>query len=441
MPVNSGYMFANLTNLISFDSKNVDTSQVVMMFYMFSSTGITHLDLSNWDVKKVQLFTLMFSGSKQLKSLNLSGWGVGRTANNVNMHGMFSSTNNLTNINLDNFSTTNVTRLDYMFSSSGIISLDLSSWDVTKVSMFGYMFYNTSALTDLNLSNWGVDRTAIDVSMYSMFRNTNKLQNLVLTNFKTTNVINMAYMFCDVGVRTLDLSDWDMSQVEICEYMFSNANRLLKITLGEQVTFTQPPYFSNPEVGAIITDNGQTYKATANRWQSVGSGTDHKPTGELVTGTQMAASTPRPVTYVWAQSATIHAASPLTFGIKGASAFRNEGSPIADNMSSGTVDLINLGDDVNYNVTVAQTSDWTTEGELAKITKSALKLRYGSGDLSVGAINFWSGTSSTSEKSILFNHDTNKNFSVWLNPNTVISSDLLGKQLESELTWTLSETP
>jgi hypothetical protein len=110
-------------------------------------------------------------------------------------------------------------------------------------------------------------------------------------------------------------------------------------------------------------------------------------------------------------------------------------------MATGSVALEDLDNSTTYNVTVAQTSDWTTDGESATIAKSNLKIKYGANDLSTGASSFWSGTSATETKSIAFNHDDTKNFSIWLNPSAVLDTALLGKQLESELTWTLSETP
>ncbi|OQJ80869.1 hypothetical protein BMS84_10660, partial [Leuconostoc pseudomesenteroides] len=78
----------------------------------------TNLDLSDWDVTKVTDFTDMFS-STSLTSLNVSGWGVGRTANNVKMAGMFNATS-LTNLDMTNFQTKNVTNMSNMFSQVGI---------------------------------------------------------------------------------------------------------------------------------------------------------------------------------------------------------------------------------------------------------------------------------------------------------------------------------
>ncbi|MGO3624292.1 MAG: BspA family leucine-rich repeat surface protein, partial [Leuconostoc falkenbergense] len=289
-----------------------------------------------------------------------------------------------------NFKTTNVTNMESMFYNAGVTSLAIQSWDVSQVTTFEDMFYNANKLT------------------------------------------------------TLDLSGWHTSGATVAA-MFYNTTNLWKITLGEDIIFSGNPRFQTaPAIGTTIP--GTSYKTTAASWQIVGTGTEFNPKGAMVTTTEMYADRTEPVTYVWANQSVqptpaIDTISSLTFGTLGASDFFNGNSPLATNMATGSVALKDLDNSTTYNVTVAQTSDWTTDGESAKIAKSNLKIKYGTSDLATGASSFWSGTSATETKSIAFNHDTTKNFSIWLNPSTVLNTALLGKQLESELTWTLSETP
>ncbi|RDG17295.1 BspA family leucine-rich repeat surface protein [Leuconostoc pseudomesenteroides] len=467
--VDMGYMFGITSALTNLNLTNFKTTNVIDMNNMFRSTALTSLDLSGWDVTKVTDFDGMFRIATSLTTLNLSSWGVGRTATNVDMGYMFGITSALTNLNLTNFKTTNVIDMSGMFQEAGLTSLDLSSWDVTQVTSFSGMFSNTTSLTTLNLTGWGVSRTATDVTMRYMFSSTGALTNLNLTNFKTTNVTNMLYMFYKTGLTSLDLSGWDVTKVtdfngmfresslrilnlsgwnssgSSVSSMFYKTTNLWKITLGEDIIFSSNPEFqAAPAIGTTIP--GTSYKTTAASWQIVGTGTEFNPKGAMVTTTEMYADRTEPVTYVWANKAlaptpVINTISSLTFGTLGASDFFNGNSPLATNMATGSVALEDLDNSTTYNVTVAQTSDWTTDGESATIAKSNLKIKYGANDLATGASSFWSGTSATATKSIAFNHDDTKNFSIWLNPSTVLDTALLGKQLESELTWTLSETP
>ncbi len=466
--------FENDKALSTLDLSTFVTSNVTTMFAMFYGSGVTSLDLSNWDVTKVRSFSGMFGNTSALTTLDLTNWGVGRTASDVSMYRMFFRTPELTNLTLTNFKTTNVTDMSDMFLDIGVTSLDLSDWDVTKVTDFTSMF-DGAALTTLDLTDWGVGRTASDVDMSLMFCNMLLLTNLTLTNFKTTNVTDMSAMFYRLsvysgGVTSLDLSNWDVTKVTDFTSMFEEAHylrtldmsnwntsnatvsnmfhyttRLWKVTLGENMIFSGNPSFqAAPSIGTTIP--GTSYKTTAKSWQIVGNGTDYYPQGAMVTTTEMYANRTEPTTYVWANQSVqptpaIDTISSLTFGTLGASDFFNGNSPLATNMATGLVSLKHLDNSTTYNVTVAQTSDWTTDGESATIAKSNLKIKYGANDLSTGACSFWSGTSATATKSIAFNHDDTKNFSIWLNPSTVLDTALLGKQLESELTWTLSETP
>ncbi|MDI6552972.1 BspA family leucine-rich repeat surface protein [Leuconostoc falkenbergense] len=469
--VDMSYMFAD-TLLKTLTLTNFNTENVTNMSYMFQyCTELTNLDLSSWNVDNVTTFANMFQYVNKITNLNLSNWGANRSADNVDMQYMLHSTGKLSTLTLNNFKTDNVTNMSYMFYSSGVKSLDLTTWNVDNVTTFTRMFSYTASLTELNLSNWGTNRSAIDVDMSNMFFSTTKLKTLKLDDFKTTNVINMSSTFYNTGLTSLnlngwdvtavtnfnsmfrnttslqklDLSDWNMAAANDTGRMFENTTSLWQIKLGTGASFPSDPVFVSPTLNQRFDDNEQTYIVTAASWQKVDSGTVHNPTGDLVTIEEMAITPAETVTYVWvhqAVSASIDTVSALTFGTVSASAFTNNAQPKATNEATGKVSLIDLVVNAdNYDITVQQTSDWQAEGEAATISKNDLAINYGTNNLANGAANFWSGTSTTKTINVLFNHDDTKNFNIGLNPNTVINSELLGKQLESELTWTLSETP
>ncbi|MFT8714678.1 MAG: BspA family leucine-rich repeat surface protein [Leuconostoc pseudomesenteroides] len=400
--VNMAAMFYNASALTNLNLTNFKTVNVTNMSAMFRNTGLISLDLSTWDVTKVKEFQYMFYSSAALANLNLSDWGIARTADSIYMNYMFYNTSALTNLNLTNFKTKNVTGMSYMFYGSGITNLDLSNWNVDQVTTFNCMFAEAKHLTTLDLSNWGVARTADSVNMDHMFLNTSALNSLNLTDFKTTNATTMLWMFSGSGLTELDLSHWDVTKVTTFAYMFysassqlktldlsgwhtsgatvtsmfSNATNLWKITLSANMKFINNPSFrSAPAIGTTITDNGQNYKTTAASWQIVGNGTDHNPAGNMVTTAQMYADRSETITYVWAQAPTFDGVANLTFDTLGAGAFRNGNKPLASNMTTGAVSLINLDASKSYKVSVAQTSDWNTSGQSAKISKNDLSIQ------------------------------------------------------------------
>lgn len=406
-PVDSSRLFSRLENLTSFDSTNLDTSNV------------------------------------------------------ENMSSMFQELYNLSTLNIGGFNTDKVTDMSFMFSNSSLNSLDLSHFNTDKVENMAGMFLSTLNLTALDLSSFDTSNVK---SMFAMFA-FNGVRHLNLSHFNTAHVENMQAMFLASFVETLDISSFNLSGLKNSPedglgvdspvmFMFSpmsaldpeseQTSNLWQVKLGEQTVFPDDPGFeAAPAAGTTIP--GTSYVTNDAAWQIVGNGTVLNPKGDKVSTTAMWEDTVRPVTYVWANknqaSPSIVSVDSINFGALAANDFFNGNSQLATNMATGSVALEGLDSSRTYHVTVAQTSDWTTDGELDTIAKSDLKIKYGANDLSTSASSFWSGTSATGTKNIAFNHDTTKNFSIWLNPNAPLSTNLLGKQLESELTWTLSDTP
>ena len=81
--------------------------------YMFClCESLTNLDLSNFNTQDVTNMTNMFANCNSLTNLNLSNFN---TQNVTNMNDMFSCCNSLTNLDLSNFNTQNVTDMNEMF--------------------------------------------------------------------------------------------------------------------------------------------------------------------------------------------------------------------------------------------------------------------------------------------------------------------------------------
>lgn len=99
----------------------------------------------------------------------------------------------------------NVISTSYMFggSNANYETLDLSNFDTSNVTDMSYMFYYNG-----------------------------KLKNANLSNFDTSKVKNMSYMFSYSGLQSLDLSSFDMSSVTSITYMFQTCQSLTSLILG-----------------------------------------------------------------------------------------------------------------------------------------------------------------------------------------------------------------
>ena len=192
-------MFYNGARLDEFDKILGLCKNMTNATYMFNSTGLTSLDVSNFDTSKV-----------------------------TNMERMFSANMNLTSLDVSNFNTSNVTTMKNMFSAcSGLTSLDVSNFDTSKVTDMYQMFYSCNKLTSLNVSSFNTSNVT---NMRQMFYNCDKLPSLDVSNFDTSKVTETAQMFNSCSSLTsLDVSNFDMCSVINATNMFGTPN-LINLT-------------------------------------------------------------------------------------------------------------------------------------------------------------------------------------------------------------------
>ena len=119
--------------------KDVDTSEVTSMVYMFESCyALTTLDISSFDTDNVTDMACMFSNCYKLTALDLSNFN---TSNVTDMGNMFANCRALASLDLSSFGTNNVTNMNNMFMNCiSLTSLDLTSFDTGKVTDMRYMF-------------------------------------------------------------------------------------------------------------------------------------------------------------------------------------------------------------------------------------------------------------------------------------------------------------
>ena len=134
----------------------------------------------------------------------------------------------LTSINFDNFDTSNVTSMNYMFAENNYFtSISLSSFNTSNVLEMGGMFAECSLLTSIDLSNFVTSKVT---NMSSMFSECVKITFINLSSFVTNNVIDMAYMFYKCSALTsLSISNFNMSSVTSTSYMIYACTSLTTI--------------------------------------------------------------------------------------------------------------------------------------------------------------------------------------------------------------------
>ena len=136
-------MFYEISNLISVDLSNFDSSNVINMNEMFSGCeNLINIDLSSFKSKNLKYMNEMFSGCENLIAIDLSSFD---SKNIKNMEGAFEFCEKLINIDLSSFNTENLDNISDIFNGCiNLENIDLTSFDFNKINnkknIFGKCF-------------------------------------------------------------------------------------------------------------------------------------------------------------------------------------------------------------------------------------------------------------------------------------------------------------
>lgn len=141
---------------------------------------------------------------------------------NPNSRYVFAYMTNLVSINgMENFDTSNVTNMGYMFAyCNSLTTIDVSHFNTLKVLSMGGMFNDCSSLTILDLSNFDTSKAEY---MTNIFSNCNKLNTLNISNFSFERIkeTDKIYVFsgvsksCDVIVGSKEAKEWIKNNFDI----------------------------------------------------------------------------------------------------------------------------------------------------------------------------------------------------------------------------------
>ena len=227
----------------------INNKPVTSMRHMFSGSEATTIDLSSFNTSNVTNMKGMFYGSGGfLQPMNnINNYNEIGNGNIVQMASVSDETLNLNISNIDTSKVINMKEILYepgefiesvnninnlneyntidngdivqkiAVGDKGLI-LDLSNFDTSRVNDMSYMF-SGSAATALDLSSFDTSKVT---NMDSMFSYSNA-PNLNLSSFDTSNVTNMSYMFQNSVATTLDLSNFNTNNVKNMNWMFYNS--------------------------------------------------------------------------------------------------------------------------------------------------------------------------------------------------------------------------
>ena len=197
-------------------------------YLFYGCKSLTNINLSNINTENVTNMKNMFGECKSLKHIDLLKLN---TQNVINMSDMFSGCISLNNIDLSNFNTEKVSNMSYMFHEcKSLIDINLSNFNIKNVIKINEMFSGCSSLKYLNLSNFDTQNVT---NMNGMFNRCKSLVNIDLSNFNTQNVTDMSGMFNECNsLAKINLLNFNTNNVTDMSYMFNGCKSLKEINLS-----------------------------------------------------------------------------------------------------------------------------------------------------------------------------------------------------------------
>ena len=225
-------MFYNCASLETIDVSGFDTANITNMSSLFSGcSSLSSLNVSNFNTSNVTNMGAMFYGCSSLTTLDLSTFNVSKV---TMMGGMFSTCTNLNTLILDNWDFGNNYSIGGMLGGINVANFSAKNWKNFPAS-FTNIFGRSmgGAATNINVTGW--DLTGV-TSISGLFCS-NAIENIVGINtwIHTDDLTDISQMFNGASITSIDLSEFDTSNITNFSSMFSGCTKLESIDISNFV--------------------------------------------------------------------------------------------------------------------------------------------------------------------------------------------------------------
>ena len=227
-------IFMNCSSLTTLKVANWNLTSVYYLQQAFCNcSSLKNLDLSTWRPTAATYTSKIFMGCTALENLNLTGWTLPKAKT---AEYMFSDCSSLVTVDTSDFGLGEAVSCMGMFKGcSKLIDPPVQNWDTSNVTNMSFMFDKCYAITsNLQIQDWDTSKVT---TMQAMFQADNggahyatKMETLHVENWNTSNVTDVGWMFYgQKGLTSLDLSKWNTSKIQSFHHLFAHCTNLVPI--------------------------------------------------------------------------------------------------------------------------------------------------------------------------------------------------------------------
>ena len=218
--------------------QNIYSRDQVEYVYIVNNKNIPQNAIYSWDISQNQDNSVM-SWVMDTDNNGLYEWYIGANyrikANSMMSYYFYNLTNCIEIKGLEYLDLTNTIYIFDMFMNSNkLTELNLNKWNTSNITNMTGVFAGCSSLEKVDLSSWDTSKVTL---MVEMFYHCTNLKQLDLNNFNTKLVTNMQSMFgyC-TNLEKIDLSSFDTTNVTNMGGMFRNLRNLEILNLNSFYT-------------------------------------------------------------------------------------------------------------------------------------------------------------------------------------------------------------